>query len=131
MGDRHLQRALGTRHFQLLADLDLYAARQRDRFFTNSRHISPLDPGTSTWNKPLEQALACKLYHTRQRISPPMCSLCASRPVMTPRGVVKMLIPIPPSTRGMSVCPTYTRQPGRETRSIAEITGELLEPYFK
>ena len=28
-------------------------------------------------------------------------------------------MPNPPSTRGISVCPTYTRQPGRETRSIA------------
>src|ERR1017187_6885579 len=65
------------------------------------------------------------------RISPPRCSLCASRPVITPLGVVRILIPRPPNTRGMSVCPTYTRQPGRETRSIAEITGELLPPYFK
>src|SRR5579871_2193089 len=108
--DRHRELALGPGHFQLLADLHFHAARQQDRLFPNSRH----NP-----------------HQTRQRISPPTCSLWASRPVITPRAVVRMLIPIPPNTRGISVWPTYTRHPGRETRSIVEITGELSEPYFR
>ena len=37
-GNRHSERALGSRDLQLLADLHLHAARQRDRFFSNSRH---------------------------------------------------------------------------------------------
>ena len=49
----------------------------------------------------------------------------------TPRGVVRMLIPNPPSTRGTSLLPTNTRQPGRETRSMREITGLLPGVYFK
>src|SRR5262249_33647619 len=39
--DRHRQLPLGPGHFQLLADLNLHAARQRDRLFTNSRHKKP------------------------------------------------------------------------------------------
>src|SRR5438270_9065418 len=70
-------------------------------------------------------------YHTWHRISPPTPSRRACRPVMTPRGVVRMLIPRPPSTRGTSARPTYTRQPGFETRSTLVIAASLLLLYFK
>src|SRR6185437_13419763 len=70
-------------------------------------------------------------HHTSHNISPPTPVLRAWRPVITPRGVVRMLIPRPPSTRGISVWPTYTRHPGRETRDKFVIAASLLEPYFK
>ena len=40
------------------------------------------------------------LYHTLQNTSPPTPALTASRPVMTPRDVVRMLVPSPASTSG-------------------------------
>src|ERR1019366_4765377 len=70
-------------------------------------------------------------YHTWHSTSPPTPSLRAVEPVITPRGVVRMLIPKPPKTRGTSLDPTYTRQPGRDTRSIREITGTLPGVYFR
>src|SRR5580700_4713373 len=73
----------------------------------------------------------CKSYQTWQRTSPPTPSLRALDPVITPRGVVKILIPNPPRTRGTALDPTYTRQPGRETRSIREITGRLPGVYLR
>src|SRR5258708_4771368 len=72
-----------------------------------------------------------RAYQTWQRTSPPTPSLRADFPVMTPRGVVSILIPSPPSTRGTLLVPTYTRQPGRDTRSIREITGTLPGEYFR
>src|SRR5436305_10677096 len=70
-------------------------------------------------------------YQIWQRISPPTPSLRAAVPVMTPFGVVRMLIPKPPRMRGISLLPTYTRQPGRDTRSIREMTGRLEGMYFR
>src|SRR6266481_3769332 len=70
-------------------------------------------------------------YQISHNNSPPRPCLRAWRPVMTPFGVVRMLIPSPPSTRGISVRRTYTRQPGRDTRARFEITASLLLPYFK
>ncbi len=37
-------------------------------------------------------------YQTSHNTSPPMCALRAARPVITPLGVVMMLIPMPPTT---------------------------------
>src|SRR5205807_10461306 len=70
-------------------------------------------------------------YQTSHNISPPTPVLRAWRPVITPLGVVRMLIPNPPSTRGISVWPTYTRHPGRETRVTLVIAASLFEPYFR
>src|SRR6516165_7161777 len=72
-----------------------------------------------------------RAYHTSHRISPPTPSLRAWRPVITPLGVVRMLIPNPPTTRGIWLWPTYTRQPGRDTRLSCEIGEEVSEPYFR
>src|SRR5271154_6920880 len=69
-------------------------------------------------------------YHSWHRTSPPTRSLRAEWPVMTPRGVVRMLMPKPPKTLGTSRLATYTRQPGLDTRSIREITGTLPGVYF-
>src|SRR5436853_7544291 len=70
-------------------------------------------------------------YQTSHNISPPTPVLRAWRPVITPLGVVRMLIPMPPNTRGISVRRTYTRQPGRDTLSTQEIAASLLLPYFR
>src|SRR5579862_7138281 len=70
-------------------------------------------------------------YQTSHNSSPPRPCLRAWRPVITPRGVVRMLIPRPPRTRGISVRRTYTRHPGRDTRSTFEIAASLLAPYFR
>jgi hypothetical protein len=50
------------------------------------------------------------------RTSPPTPALTAARPVMTPRDVVRMLVPSPASTSGTSARPKYTRRPGRLMR---------------
>ena len=112
VGHRNIELALGTFHQQLFAHRDLHALGQRNYFFTNSRHKLPR-------------------YHNWQSTSPPTRSLRAELPVMTPRAVVKILMPRPPSTLGTSWLPTYTRHPGRETRSILEITGRLPGVYFR
>src|SRR5579863_3991510 len=70
-------------------------------------------------------------YQIWQSTSPPTPSLRAVNPVITPLGVVRMLIPRPPKMRGISFEPTYTRQPGRDTRSMREITGRLAGVYFR
>src|SRR5207249_4699252 len=44
-------------------------------------------------------------YQTSQRISPPILLLRAARPLITPRGVVRMLMPRPPTTGRISVTP--------------------------
>ena len=62
---------------------------------------------------------ACEpLYHTLQSTSPPTPAFLAARPVITPRDVVRMLVPRPPSTVGTSSTPRYTRRPGRLIRSM-------------
>src|SRR5690606_41853759 len=70
-------------------------------------------------------------YHTLQRISPPTPVFTASRPVSTPREVVRMAVPSPPSTTGTLARPKYTRRPGRLTRSSPEITRSPRGPYFR
>ena len=44
-------------------------------------------------------------YHTLQSTSPPTPAFFAARPVITPRDVVRMLVPRPPSTIGTSSTP--------------------------
>ena len=44
-------------------------------------------------------------HHTLQRTSPPTPALRAARPVITPREVVRMLVPSPPTTAGPSSTP--------------------------
>src|ERR1700736_6455082 len=77
------------------------------------------------------RSYASARYQSWHRTSPPTFSLRALDPVITPRGVVRMLIPRPPRTRGTSLLATYTRQPGRDTRSIREITGTLPGVYLR
>src|SRR6185503_6980537 len=61
-------------------------------------------------------------YQTLQSTSPPPPALRAARPVITPRDVVRMLVPRPPSTVGTSSAPRYTRRPGRLMRCRPVIT---------
>src|SRR5690606_30860591 len=114
------QRALRALHLdQAVLDRDVHALRHRDRLLTNTRHES--DPS-------VEPAAP---YHTLQRISPPTPVFTASRPVITPREVVRMAVPSPPSTTGTLARPKYTRRPGRLTRSRPEITRSPRGPYFR
>ena len=46
-----------------------------------------------------------RFYQTVQSTSPPTPAFLAARPVMTPRDVVRMLVPRPPSTVGTSSTP--------------------------
>src|SRR5258706_1626489 len=139
----------------LVADRDFHAFRQWNEFVSYSRHkftcLKPL-PMVAALKPTVIYAYAnCSVirlcpfraatigsgvlivnaYHNWHSTSPPTCSLRAVLPVITPRGVVKMLIPRPPSTFGTSLLPTYTRQPGRETRSMREITGTLPGVYLR
>src|SRR5918993_5668583 len=85
------------------------------------------------------QPVACRLepspvsvpYQTLQSTSPPTPARAASRPLITPREVVRMLVPRPPSTRGTSARPKYTRRPGRLMRSMPEMTRSPCGPYFR
>src|SRR5688500_5609640 len=70
-------------------------------------------------------------HHTLQRTSPPTPARAAARPVITPREVVRMLVPSPPSTGGTSVLRKYTRRPGRLIRSTPVITFSPCGPYFR
>ena len=49
-----------------------------------------------------DMGLTVSPYQTLQRISPPTPACLAARPVITPRDVVKMVTPSPPSTDGTS-----------------------------
>ena len=73
-----------------------------DGFLANSRHVVPvqLQLQSSSWT-----SWSRELYHTLQSTSPPTPALTASRPVMTPRDVVRMLVPRPASTSGTSSRP--------------------------
>src|SRR5581483_3656393 len=104
-----LELALGTLHFDdVAADVNLHTRRDRNWFFTDSRHLSLLSlkwlegfwlPALSfqlsLWSRrrcPLSTVHSPLLYQTSQRISPPTPFLRASRPVITPLGVVRMLM---------------------------------------
>src|SRR5580704_17529827 len=70
-------------------------------------------------------------YHTSQRISPPTLALRAERPLIKPFGVVKILMPSPPTTGRISVAPRYRREPGREIRLTPEMTLRRSGVYFR
>src|SRR5215813_6657968 len=53
-------------------------------------------------------------YQTSQINSQPTLFLRAARPLINPCGVVRMLMPNPPTTGLISCEPTYRRWPGRE-----------------
>ena len=50
----------------------------------------------------ISSALSVDRYHTLQSSSPPTPAFTASRPVITPRDVVRMLVPNPARTSGTS-----------------------------
>ena len=70
-------------------DLDGDALRDRDRFLSDSRHIclASLDSSSPDY--------LTRAYQMLQSTSPPTPALTAARPVMTPRDVVRMLVPRP------------------------------------
>src|SRR4029077_15345616 len=86
--NQHAEFALGALHFDLAtADgTDLYAGGNWNRFATN------------TWHCFLISVFKLSCYQASQRISPPTLDLRAERPVITPLGVVRMLMPRPPTT---------------------------------
>ena len=65
-----------------------------------SPHLLQLQSAKTQQAALLAAKFAYQIWHSN---SPPTPSLRAWRPVITPRGVVRMLIPMPPSTRGISV----------------------------
>src|SRR5204862_8286570 len=70
-------------------------------------------------------------HHMLQSTSPPTPALTAARPVITPRDVVRMLVPSPASTSGTSSLPKYTRRPGRLIRCTPVISRSPCVPYFR
>src|ERR1700728_3467089 len=86
--DGHL--ALGTLDFDVsVHNLNLHARRNGDNFVSNSRHGSL----SASSSQSLDYA-----YQTSQSSSPPTPSLRADVPVIRPRGVETMAIPMPPTT---------------------------------
>src|SRR5579884_6160 len=55
-------------------------------------------------------------YQTLATSSPPIPCCRASWPVITPREVDTIVVPMPPWIRGMCAWSTYVRRPGRDTR---------------
>src|SRR5205823_13967409 len=107
-----------------------------DRFFSDSRHLlilvgfglSALGFSKSVL-KPKVQGL--KPYQMLQSTSPPTPAFTALRPVITPRDVVRMLVPRPARTSGTSALPKYTRRPGRLMRCTPVISRSPCGPYFR
>src|SRR5581483_3009691 len=100
--------------------LDGDALRHGDWFLPDSRHI----------NKPVASKSSRQTHQMLHNTSPPTPAFAAARPVMTPRDVVRMLVPSPPSTSGTSSRPKYTRRPGRLMRSTPVIRRSPCGPYF-
>src|SRR3954447_11898310 len=118
--------------------VDFDALRNRDDLFPNARHksVSSRQFQSPFSSSPLPAVVtgnwrAATGHHTLQSTSPPTPAFTASRPVMTPREVVRMLVPRPASTSGTSSRPKYTRRPGRLTRWIPVITRSPRGPYFR
>src|SRR6185503_12247942 len=98
-------------YFDRVVDhLDGDALRNRDWLLADSGHVR---------------------YQILQRTSPPTPAFTAARPVITPREVVRMLVPSPASTSGTSALPKYTRRPGRLMRSTPVMRRSPCGPYFK
>src|SRR5439155_23941516 len=98
-----------------LRPFDLHAARtdghrdlvgHREGQLSNPRQLFP--------------SISC--YQTYASTSPPRPWRSACRPLMTPSLVLRITIPSPPRTRGISVLRAYTRRPGRLIRLMPEIT---------
>src|ERR1700692_3475300 len=70
-------------------------------------------------------------YQPSHNTSPPTCAFRAARPVITPLGVVIMLMPIPPTTGRISDEPLYLRLPGLDTRFRSVMTLRLSGVYFR
>ena len=83
----HMHFALGALHFDGVGfDLYFYAGRYRNYFISNSRHSSLKSSGLRN------------PYQTSHIISPPTPALRADCPVINPRGVDNIEMPIPPTT---------------------------------
>src|SRR5882762_4668766 len=114
----HTQLAFRSLDFnRARGNLNLHSRGYGNRFSSNARHSS--------------MALLPGLYQTSQRTSPPTCALRAARPVITPLGVVMMLMPIPPTTGRISVDALYRRLPGIEVDFTSVITLRRACAYSK
>src|SRR5882762_1318537 len=114
----HTQLAFRSLDFnRARGNLNLHSRGYGNRFSSNARHSS--------------MALLPGLYQTSQRTSPPTCALRAARPVITPLGVVMMLMPIPPTTGRISEDALYRRLPGFEMRFRSVITLRRSGVYFR
>src|SRR6267378_4080780 len=114
----HAQLAFRSLDFnRARGNLNLHSRGHGNRFSSNARHSS--------------MALLPGFYQTSQRTSPPTRALRAARPVITPLGVVMMLMPIPPTTGRISEAPLYRRLPGFEMRFKSVITLRRSGVYFR
>src|SRR6185437_13386959 len=102
-----LELAARAFHFDRLPiDRSRDVLRQHDGLLPDSRHVETLP-----------------FYHTTARISPPVCAARACRSVISPFEVLRIAMPSPLRTRGISLTPTYLRRPGVDTRLTSRITG--------
>src|ERR1700687_619688 len=109
-GHTHGELAFGALHFYVpVLQRDFHALRNRNWFIADTRHR----------------------YQTSHKSSPPILALRAARPLITPVGVVRMLMPKPPTTGRISMEPTYARAPGREMRFTPLITLRRSAVYFR
>src|SRR5215208_5560375 len=107
---------LGVQGARELAARPLHLDRvavDRDRDALGHRDGPPADT-RHRWRLP---------YQTRQRSSPPVRAWRACRSLISPRDVLRIAMPSPLRTRGISATPTYLRRPGAETRLSSRITG--------
>src|SRR5919109_395162 len=70
------------------------------------------------------------VYQTYATTSPPTRWRLASLAVISPREVVIIAVPMPPSTRGNSSAVTYRRRPDLDTRCSQVITGSRESVYL-
>ena len=69
-------------------------------------------------------------YQTLATSSPPTPARRASWPVMTPRDVDTIVVPMPPWTFGIVPASTYSRRPGFDTRWRPWMTGLRSSVYL-
>ena len=103
---------LGAFHQKFVADGELYALGQRNRLVSNSRHKK------------------LPLPHVAENFS--AHAFLARRPAGHDSARRGQNVD-PQASQNARHCfePTYTRHPGRDTRSIREITGMLPGVYFR
>ena len=105
-GMRLAQLALRTLDLDGAVDhLDGDALGHRDGFLTDSRHICYSPSSSLNWQLSWVRVEVEAAYQMLQSTSPPTPALTAARPVITPREVVRMLVPSPASTSGTSSRP--------------------------